>query len=563
MPPPSPRRPCRGGRLGERDGPRSVPPVRIPEREGRHRQGERDGPRAPPSTPRRGRTLERQRRHGRYRDEKDGPHAAPSTPQRVHDFEAAARGWSPSFSPTSDGTYEKEGSDDDQIVASQYQHDEDLVDSDDEALMATEKDGSDGEEAEALVAIGEESVAAEAEEDGRDGGEADVVAIWEEPVVVEEDGRDGEEVEQANENPRDHEAVEAVTHILDLPDEMLSEIVNKLSASDLCRTVCSCRSILRAVRRGYEVQKRVPFVAAVVMNSIVPAVVTMKKAVDSRQVQHSVSYIRESILQMPVETQIVDCRSGHLLLRRNQGEFYVWNPLLRRTDWVPVPRCEVDLLERFVAAALIPGEIGEYYVVVMFATEPNNTLKVFSSITGTWRTADIAISEHHVHPFSVYTGGCIYFLCLTRGKKSVIKIDLCRMTGVAIPMPPGFTDGEMMISCVSNKLCLCKVERRRVKGKRLLVCLQLKDDQWIESWIHNIPEDSYWTRLMGFGEENGILIVGTGTVEIKILKIEDGVWVDMESCKIHPSAALEMENPFSIPFLLQRMEIGDHHFKRI
>ncbi|CAO2206815.1 unnamed protein product [Urochloa humidicola] len=466
---------------------------------------------------------------GGYREEKDGLHAAPSTPQRVHDFEAVARGWSPCFSPTSesDRTDEKEeDSDDDQFVASEQQHDD------------------------ALVGVGDEPVAAEG--DGRDGEEALM-------AVEVEDNENAAMQEHADENPPDQDAVEAVTHILNLPDEMLLEIVNKLSARDVCRTVCSCRSILRAVRCGSKVKKR-----AVLMKPISPVVVTMQKAADSRAVLNSVSYIRDS-LQMPLDTQIADCRNGHLLLKRSDEELYIWNPHFRRTDWVPVPRCQVNSLERYVAAALVPGDREEFYIAAVFATVPtmNTVLKIFSSSCGIWRTSETAIREHHLHPFSVHTQDSIFFLSLRRGNKSILKIDYRVMAAVSIAMPEGFTNAEVMISRVSSNLCLCKVELKRIKGKKLLIGLQLSDGRWVESWIHEIPEESYWTRLIGFGEETGMLIVGTGTEEIKSLKIADGVWVDMENCKIHSAAALEMENPFRMPFTLQPMDIGDHYFQKI
>ncbi|KAK8451172.1 hypothetical protein SEVIR_6G163800v4 [Setaria viridis] len=542
MPPPrSPRRPSRdGGRLAERDGPRSMPPLRSPERDGR--QGERDGPRAPPSTPRRGRMLERQRRHERYRNEKDGPH--------VPKFEEAPRGCSASFSPSSDRTEEQDFGDD-QIVQSEEQHDEALMEGVEEPVAA-EVDG--GGEAAGSVAVEEngseeavDSVAAE-----EDGGEEAVVGS----VAVEENVSD-EAVGSAEED-RGEEEVRSVTHILSLSDDMILQILTKMSQRDRCRAVCCCRNILRVVRYGSEAQnRRPPFVAAVVMTSMAPSVVTMQKRADVQGVMRSVSYISASLMEMPQDTRITDCRSGFLLLKRADEKFYIWNPYLRRTAWVPVPGCEIGLQERYVASALVPGDAqGQFCLAAMYAQSDNSTmLRIYSSRLGSWRNAEIEIREHQLHPFSVHSSNFIYFLSLNKRNKSIVRIDHHLMTAVTIALPEDCKAGELMISRTEGELCLCKAEVKRIKGRKLLRSFRYKEGQWEEAWRHDIPEDSYWTRLIGFGEVNGLLIVGTGIAEMKVFQIEEGKWIDLQNCKISSAFALEMDSPFRGPFTLPTMDI--------
>lgn len=135
MPPPrSPRRPgLSGGRLSERDGPRSVLLLCSPERKGR--QGERDDPRASPSMPRQGRMLECQRCHGRYRNENDGP--------RLHKFEEASQ----------------QDYDNDQIGQSEKQYDEAIMEGVQEVVVV-EDDGGE----QAMVA----SVAMDEDGDGKE-----------------------------------------------------------------------------------------------------------------------------------------------------------------------------------------------------------------------------------------------------------------------------------------------------------------------------------------------------------------------------------------------------------
>lgn len=112
-----------------------------------------------------------------------------------------------------------------------------------------------------------------------------------------------------------------------------------------------------------------------------------------------------------------------------------------------------------------------------------------------------------------------------------------------------------MISRTEGELCLCKAEVKRIEGRRILRSFRYKEGQWEEAWTHDIPEDSYSTRLIGFGEVNGLLIVGTGFAEMKFFQIEERKWNDLQNCKISPAFALEMDSPFRDPFTRSTMDV--------
>lgn len=109
----------------------------------------------------------------------------------------------------------------------------------------------------------------------------------------------------------------------------------------------------------------------------------------------------------------------------------------------------------------------------------------------------------------------------------------------------------MTLARVGGQLCFSTADRGRI------LISQYRNNQWELRWTHQTPPEAYWTKLLGSADENGILMVGTGSDQSHALVVENGTWLPLQPHNMGETClGLELSNPFQFPFPQPVYDLG-------